>query len=295
MGSDVFDAASEPEVERDRWGRYLLPHPETGKKQSWQRATTFAKAIKDTFALNEWQMRMLLKGAALHPDVVADAYSLDVKADKVALNALAEKLKEMAGAKSGANKGTAIHKAAELLDQGMSLEKAAAPQYRADVQAYTDALRKYGLEPVPHMVERRTCMPSIGVAGTLDRVYRTADGSYVIGDLKSAQAIGFAELETTVQLTVYAWGVNTAGVYDPRAKTWQAPGTEGVPEVRTDYAIVMHVPAGSGTCKPLRVDLNKGRRYVDLCTEVHNARRTRGLLRPYMQLPTLPDLDESAM
>ena len=75
-------------VERDGWGRYKLPHPASGRKQAWTRATTFAKSISDTFALSQWSQRMALKGAALRPDLVSLAHSLDVKADREQLNKL---------------------------------------------------------------------------------------------------------------------------------------------------------------------------------------------------------------
>ncbi len=183
--ADVFDSApaAKPEPKRDRWGRYMLPHPDTGKRQAWTRATTMAKSISDTFALNMWSQRMTAKGLALRPDLVALAGTLDVKADKDRLNSLVDQAKDAAGQKVAANLGTAVHSYTEHVDGGGSLESVPV-LHRPEVAAYLAAMRDAGLTAVPHLIERITVVPEFGTAGTLDRVLQEADGSYVIGDVK---------------------------------------------------------------------------------------------------------------
>ena len=72
MGLDALNAiAARSEPERDRWGRYIIPHPHTGKKTSWTRATTWAKTLDDTFALTKWELRMAGLGLVARPDLLA--------------------------------------------------------------------------------------------------------------------------------------------------------------------------------------------------------------------------------
>lgn len=298
---DLFLSAESPrpEPKRDGWGRYLLPHPMTGKNQPWQRVTTFARTAADGYGLEQWKLRMALKGAALRPDLVALAASLDVKADAKRLNALAEQAKEAAGGSAAANLGTAIHALTETVD--MSRDKAAAllsvpAAQRQDVASYMEALSDHGLVPVPELVERVTCVPEYGVAGTLDRVLRiTRDAQvtlksgrvvqlrssdHVIGDVKTGKDLSHSEGEIAVQLHSYAQGVNEVGVWDHDNERWWHPFL-GEPLVRDDVAFVMHVPAGSGTCTLFVVDLAMGREAAQLCVNVRDHRKIKGYLTPY--------------
>jgi len=164
-------------------GRYWLPHPETGKWQSWTRATNFAPTLSDRFALSEWELRMALVGATLRPDLVAEATGLDVKTDREKLNRIVKKLKRSAGGEEAADRGTRMHTHTEVLDGGGTLDRAPVKE-RPDVLAYRAALKASGVEVFPHLIERVTAIPELGVAGKLDRVLRLADGTYAIGDVK---------------------------------------------------------------------------------------------------------------
>lgn len=185
--TDAFESAAPvkqgEQVKRDRYGRYLIPHPVTGKRQGWTRATTMAKSISDTFALSQWSQRMTAKGLALRPDLVSLAGTLDVKADKDKLNHLVDQAKDAAGQKVAANLGTTLHTHTENVDAGAPLDSVP-PNHRADVAAYRAAMAEAGLIAVPNLIERITVVPQFDTAGTFDRVLQTADGDYVIGDLK---------------------------------------------------------------------------------------------------------------
>ena len=56
------DTPTRPQPERDRYGRYKIPHPTTGKDMSWTRATTMASSVADTFGLTNWKTRMVAYG-----------------------------------------------------------------------------------------------------------------------------------------------------------------------------------------------------------------------------------------
>lgn len=276
--ADVFESApaAQPEPKRDWWGRYLLPHPATGKRQAWTRATTFCKSISDTFALAKWAERMTVKGLSMRPDLVALAHMLDVKQDKDKLNSLAEQAKDAAGQKVSANLGVAVHTFTERVDGGESLENVP-PAHRADVSAYLAAMKDAGLTAVPHLIERITIVPQFDVAGTFDRVLRTSDGDYVIGDVKTGRTLEYGWPEIAIQLALYAQGVNQAGVWDMQGETWQQ-----APRVRTDYGIVMHLPVGEAKCTLYRVDLVQGWAAATLCASVRDWRKTRNLAQPYV-------------
>jgi hypothetical protein len=305
--ADQFEDAherGETELEFDRWGRYKLKHPETGKVQSFTRATTFAKSISDTFALSQWSQRMVLKGAALRPDIIAMAHSLDVKQDKDKLNGLCEDAKSAAGNKVAANLGTALHSFSEAVDKGMPVEDVPAAQ-RDDIQAYATAMRTAGVLAVPELIERQTCLPAFEVAGTFDRVldlnsikpwfqdaiagagFDLAGESLVIGDVKSGQDLQYGWNEIAIQLAIYALGVRNTGVWNKQTKSW-----EPALPVRLDFAIVMHMPVGQKTCTLWALDLEEAMGAMELCRSVRRWRKMRNLATPLERVVAEPEYQD---
>lgn len=305
--ADQFEDAherGEGDLEFDRWGRYKLAHPETGKVQSFTRATTFAKSISDTFALSQWSQRMVAKGLSLRPDLLALAHSLEVKEDKDKLNKLCEDAKSAAGNKVAANLGTALHSFSEAVDKGMAVDDVPEAQ-RADISAYATAMRMAGVKVVPALIERQTCVPAFEVAGTFDRVLDldriapwfasalstagydvpgSTDGALVIGDVKSGQDLQYGWNEIAIQLAIYAMGVRTSGVWNKKARTWEPPRP-----VRLDFAIVMHMPVGQGVCTLWALDLAEAMEAMELCRSVRRWRKMRNLATPLERVVTHED------
>lgn len=270
-GSGVLDNG----IKRDRWGRYVLPHPETGKEQGWTRATTWAKTISDTFKLHQWQERGVAKGLTLRPDLYALVSSTE---DKGELNRLCEEAKQAAGSKVGANLGTAVHNYTEQLDRGKDFGSIGVPStLAADVLSYGEMMSAYGLKPIPELIERVVLNTKLGVAGRLDRILTNTKpvgrweepGALFIGDVKTAANIGYSWLEVAIQLAIYAnadyfWNIET-GEYEP------------VPQLDLEEAIVMHVPVQQGEATPYRVDIAKGWMYAQLAGEIRAARADKKL------------------
>jgi len=257
----------------DQWKRYKIPDPITGKVTGRQRMTTFAKSISDQYGLGQWQQRVLLTGAARFPAMAAGAEKLDVKADREVLDGMVESIKNAAGAKDKAAHGTTVHTYTEHMDAGSMTAEAWAqiPQpFLPDLMAYRNEMSAAGLYSVPEMIERTTILRSMEVAGTLDRILRTPADDYVIGDVKTGQDLSYGWLDIAIQLACYAHGVNENGVWDWATRQWLP-----APKVRTDYAIVMHAPAGQGTCTLYRVDLDKGWAAATLAKQVVETRKTR--------------------
>src|SRR3954466_14143281 len=129
-------ADDSPDADLIVGGRYKLPDPDGGSKPlKFTRATTFAKAIADTYRLSLWQQRMAIKGVTMRDDLYA-ATAATPLTDRTELDRLVERAKEGAGAKTRANLGTAVHAFAERLDRGeITLADVPAP-WRPDVAAY---------------------------------------------------------------------------------------------------------------------------------------------------------------
>jgi len=108
-------AARDAKVKRDQWGRYLLPHPQTGKQQAWTRVTTFADVLTEKFALHGWDERNIAWGMGQRPDLVAEAASYP-DSNHENLNGIIKQAKDAARASAPANMGTAIHRFAERVD-----------------------------------------------------------------------------------------------------------------------------------------------------------------------------------
>lgn len=255
--ADLPSVSGQPEPDRDQWGRYKI------LGAGYTRATTFAKLGSSTYALSEWNERMLIAGLAKRPDLLAMAHSLDVKRDKNTLNKIADDAQEYAGNKVAANIGTAYHSFTERLDAGLCTLDDVPAQWRTRCKQYVDALALHGLTTRPEWMERTTAVRAdqvsapVGVAGTLDRIFQELDGTLVIGDLKTSSNIEYSWSEIAVQLALYAHGVNTHGLFDWNTKAWERmPAPGGL--VRTDYAIVMHLPADGDGCVLYKVDLIKG-------------------------------------
>lgn len=280
-GSGAYSFDGKP----DRWKRYRLPHPVTGKAGGFTRATTFAKSISDTFALNQWALRMGGKGLSLRADLLMQVASTSLD-DKDKLNKLMEEAKDAAGAKVGANLGTALHAFSEALDRGE--EPVIPPPYRPHMAAYTALMEQYGLEVVE--IEKVVLCQTYDIAGTLDRIVRfTRDidvelvgggtytfkkGSLTVVDLKTGRDLSYGWLEISIQLAVYAQAEN---IWDKESLTWSPM----YPEIDKNVALVVHLPATAPgeTVKATMyaVDVETGWAFADLCKQVRDARKKKGL------------------
>lgn len=184
MPAEMQSVNGQPEEDRDKWGRYRI------LGVSHTRTTTFVKMGSSTFALGEWNERMLIKGLVERPDLLAMAHGLDVKRDKQRLNAIADDAQKHAGNKIAANIGTALHTFTERLDAGVGTLDDVPPQWRGRCAEYGAKLAEYGLTTRRDWIERTTAVRAdqvsapVPVAGKLDRIFQLPNGDLVIGDLK---------------------------------------------------------------------------------------------------------------
>jgi hypothetical protein len=259
-----------PQPAENHMMRYSnVTDPETGNSQRWTNASNFATALTDAFGLSLWHQMMVLKGAALEPSLLAETEGREVKTDWNHFKALIERAKKAAGANKASDLGKAIHAATEALDTGTAMDQIR--EYRKEVQAYAEALALHGLSAYPHLVERIVCVPDLGVVGTFDRILKTSDGQYLLADIKTGSLDKEeSRMQIQILLALYAHGVNAHGIWDREKETWV-----DAPKVREDIGLVIHLPAGTGTCQIKTVDLEAGWRKVGHCVEVKKDRKVK--------------------
>lgn len=263
MPIDLDAAPSSPEPPRDRWGRYLIPDPTTGKARGWTRATTVAKTLDDATNLTAWAKRMAARGVAAKPHLVAGI--LAAGEDRRRLDALVEEAMAAAGANDRRELGTALHRILERVDTG-DIDPASLPAEHggADAAAYRAALAAHGLEVVHELCEVVLLNAPMEVAGTADRILRCSDGRLIVADIKTGGFIGWLGFAT--QLAIYATSTHLFDV---------ATGTlSPMPEVRTDVALVLHVEAGTGRCDIHAVSVPAGHDAALMALEVRRVRTT---------------------
>lgn len=286
-----------------RWGKYKILHPETGKDNClFTRATTMAKDISSTFALNQWKRRKAVYGLTIEPSLLDALRLLDPekKDDQKTIDALLEKAEQAAGSKIGAELGTALHSLTERLDKGEGSD-IVPPAFSDHVREYRRMLTESGLVPVQELIERTTVVLQYSTAGTMDRVFLvtkrlvlnlpgrqvTLDpGEYVIGDLKTAKGMQYAWGETAIQLAVYAHGLNSHGYFDWETRLWVQPTQEGqlshdLLKVREDVAVVVHLPADKARAESAPgvygLDIGQGWAALGLVDQVRKWRSVKTL------------------
>lgn len=261
---------SDAGVKRDRWQRYLLPDPETGVERAWTRVSTVARTLADEFNLTKWKLRMVAKGVALRPDLVAGAAAADPDVDKKTLDAIAEKAMERAGSSSGANLGTALHSFAERIDRGTAPNVSEIPgALRPDLAEYINTLQRHRLAIRSEWIERIVVVPALGVAGTFDRIVQQVAGvtkskPLSVLDLKTGKDLSYGWLEIAIQQAFYA---NASFMWNPVTQSY-----EPMPEVDTDRALVLHLPVGKAKGELYGVNLIEGWEFAQLAMRVREVR-----------------------
>lgn len=294
---DFMSADPGKKPKKDKAGRrgYYVTDPETGMYRRYKngnihpftRCTTLVKAASDTSTLTDWKQRNTVIGAAKRPDIVMRAHGLTHADDKAELDRIVDELDTVAGAKVAAGHGTDIHNNIERLEGGLITLDQVDPKWRRLVETYLVECERYGLAPVPGLIERTTMTHRYGgVCGTFDGIkYHRPSGTYVMADTKSGQhAENYGRNEVPAQLAVYTEAFNQYGVYDwaeppedPDAEwppgTWVRPLDHlGRPiQVRTDYGVVAHMPiqgADAFTVTLKWVPLDWGRHVAQQCADV---------------------------
>lgn len=273
-----FPAAN---VRRDRWGRYLLPHPDTGTVQPWTRVTTVSGTLADRYGLERWAMRNVALGIGARRDLYAQAAAATPD-DRDTLDEIVDQAQAAAQSKAGANMGSALHRLTERLDEG-DLDPADIddPTLRTDVEAYERAMTRAQIGVIHGWTEQIVLNADLGIAGTIDRLTTHPNwGLPRIGDLKTGKDVErYGMVEIPLQLALYAHATHT---YDPVTDT-----TKVMPPIDRVTAIVMHLPAGQADCVIYEVDIAAGWDAVQTALKVREW-RTRHDLATRIDTPNPP-------
>lgn len=229
-------------------GHYVLPPcPDTGKTTGWTRASTVAKTLEDTYMLEKWAQRQILIGVfrsgSLFPDLdqLLTEHLMDggdpatlAKDLRNPLNQMADRAQDVAESGRWAEFGTSVHAWTEWVDIGAGTVWDCPEVVRPWVIAHRRILAERGLSPDRNWTERIVICPDLGIAGTLDRLFWTAHGELVLGDVKTSRTMDYSWLYFAVQLAIYHSAKYTLSL---DGRTW-----EPMPELDGDIALVSHLP-----------------------------------------------------
>lgn len=206
----------------------------------------------------------------LEPGDLARLVSGALSDFRKAADALAAELLEVGGAHEKADIGTNLHAVFEQYDNSGESVEAFIESGRvdltasdiADLRAYAAAVEAAGLKFIPECTERPVVLDDLKVAGRMDRAaYWRAPGTQrakrVVVDVKTGR-IDYGAGKIAQQLGMYARGLG----YDL--------DTHERVDLKLDktVALVIHVPAGTGTAHIYPVDLKLGAQGIALSGNV---------------------------
>jgi len=256
------------EVERDRYGRPLIKPKDGGKPTAYTRATTIANSLDDPAALTAWKMRMAAIGLTVRSDLLLAISA--AQEDKMAINRYIEDAMEVAGASRAATIGTALHAFAEKLDLGQELGPIP-EEWAGDIRAYEQATKQ--LNKI--FIEQFCVLDKFKIAGTPDRVVEYK-GERFIADIKTGRIDHPNNI--AIQLAIYAHG-SPYDIATGRRGSWG--------DVNKDKAIIIHLPAGTGLCKLVWIDIAEGWKGVQFAMKVRQWRDKKGLATPFPEQETI--------
>lgn len=261
-------------VDRDRYGRPLIKPADGGKPAPYTRMTTFIDCLDDRTNLEKWKLRKAAQGLSSRPDLLLAISALGDPdgADKRALNDIVEQALEAANHKGKATIGTALHRYAERINLGETVDDVP-EQFKADIEAYKRATA--GLQVIA--TETLLVLDQYQVAGTPD-LLAIHNGRLKVVDLKTG-SIEWGMGKIAMQLGGYANSLN----YDPATGDRSPIGDIDLAE-----AIVIHMPAGEGRCDLVPVDIAKGWAAFPLAQQVRDWRKAKWPTEPLAQ--SGPDL-----
>jgi hypothetical protein len=161
--------------------------------------------------------------------------------------------------------GTALHRLTEIADSGGEL--AGIPAHMlADLDAYMQATAQLKVVSV----EKFVVNDAVQAAGTFDRLMRCPDAKVRVADIKTGKDAHKYAFSIAVQCGLYA----NAMAYDV------ATGERTALNVDLDTALLIHLPAGTGTCNLYTLDI-RGAMAAALVANTIRDWRKQNLATPY--------------
>lgn len=240
----------------------VVPHPKAGKQVFYSRPSSWGDVTEDRTKISEWRQRMAVEGFARSKRLRLEWSALpgidwDDSVRKQAAKRLIDEAVLMAGADKD-RQGTAVHAVTERQDLGLEVHPP--EEYEADLFAWIDATQFFEIvndHEVPG-IECFVVADAVQCAGTFDRLVRYLPcevcglRNYVL-DLKTGK-IEWGKSSIAVQLAIYANSV----YYIPLPGDIYPGLRIDMPGVCKHKAIVVHLPAGSGTATTHWIDIHRG-------------------------------------
>jgi hypothetical protein len=251
--------------------------------------------------MGRWKVRVALWGASRREDVLLGLKgipSTEAKADKAAIDELAELAMDSGGAGSKARVGTALHALIERVDRGLPIPDVGEHQRAIDAYRRLMAGRFRVVASEMFVVNDH-----LQAAGTFDDLLETQQweqpcdargepvgepippGTRIIGDKKTAQTADYFGIGFAVQKVTYCDGVP----YDP-ARGGRLPWPDGE-DPHPFWSVIVHVPSGGASADLYWVDLNRGRELADLAVRVRAERAAARSLIVRAQLAPRPSVE----
>lgn len=257
----------ELDIPRDRWGRPLIVPADGGKPQPYTRVSTLAKTLDDKTALAKWMCRQTAIGMSQRSDLVS-LVAANQENKKVLGDAVEQ---AMAAAKSdqAANIGTTLHSLTEAYDLGIYDPQFTAHELQADVEAYAKTTEHLKIDAVEVFV----VVDELQTAGTFDRIVTLPDGRRMVADVKTGQNEPKYPHGATTQIAIYSRGT----MYHPNIGRSKPLADLGVSQTE---GMLIHLPAGTGSCDLYIVDLNIGWSLATVAAKVRAMQKIKPLT-PY--------------
>jgi len=241
-----------------RWDRYSRP-------SGW------GSDLDEQSALVNWRIDRAMEGVALDPSIAATvAANLSKREGRAERR---ERAIQRGRGDEAADIGTALHSMTHRVEAGDGF---VVPElYAPDIAAYLAALDGAGLDS--SYIEVHLCSDEWRAAGTADRIYtanlriKLPNGDYlepgqsVIGDLKTGKLKDYSIPGYTIQLAIYCDSV----FYDVNTDV-RTPLPDGM---RSDWGLIVSMPAGTGTCQLLWANLETGREGARIVRDVRRWRK----------------------
>jgi hypothetical protein len=283
--------------------RYLLRLPGEDKAKGRTRATTFIKAIEDDNALKPWLATMAVLGTLRSTAVRSEWQSLLTRFPdpwyagddpKDLCKKLVEKSQEAGGSAERRDTGTALHDILEAVGTGLATIDAVPDEWRPHVEAALALLEAEGFEIVSELCEQSVINTVYGeqIIGRFDLMLRNkATGRLHIGDYKTGGATWRKDKRSGKWLDGYSLsdGAHSAqmALYQGAASIivwpenkWDACELVPMPEIDADEAVIIHLPSTEpANCSVRYLDLEVGRKHLELCAAVRAIRKHKPLLR----------------
>jgi hypothetical protein len=264
---------SKPEYPDREPARPKAVNPRTGKEQSWTRASNFASALDNPHALIKWSNRNAVMGMSRRPDLAAMALAGALRDDVAKVDETIAAAHATMATDANANLGTAAH--AAITNAWSHPEQPVPEPYVPLVKAFAAALKEHELKIVA--AAGKVMNLAYDSLGEFDLVLEEADGSIVIGDMKSGK-LDHAKRKFAVQLAMY-----DGAEYEVKANGSVVPVQWNLAH---SHGVLLHLDLENSTVSVYRIDLRIGRYGAGLAEQIRQW-HTLDPLSPYVS-PIVP-------